>query len=242
MAKARLDDLLIQKGLAEDRREALALILGGRVLVMDQRADKPGALVDPHAPVRLKRAKSAYVSRGGLKLEAALQGFGLSVRDSVCLDLGASTGGFTDCLLQHGARRVHAFDVGKGQIDWKLRTDTRVVVHDDFNVRYLEVSHVSEPVDLITLDLSFISLRKVLPALKPFAPVSLIALVKPQFEAERSEVGPGGLIESEELQLEILARVQEFAVNQGFRCLGAMESPILGQKGNREFLLCLRLE
>jgi 23S rRNA (cytidine1920-2'-O)/16S rRNA (cytidine1409-2'-O)-methyltransferase len=242
MAKTRLDDLLVQKGLAEDRKEALALILGGRVLLQEQRADKPGMPVDQRAEVRIKGAKQAYVSRGGLKLEAALESFRISVDDSVCLDLGASTGGFTDCLLQHGARRVHAFDVGRGQIDWKLRTDPRVIVHDDFNVRYLEVSDVREAIDLITIDLSFISLRKILPSLRAFAPVSVIALVKPQFEAERSEVGEGGLIESAELQRDILNRVKESAVRAGFAYRGEMESPIPGQKGNREFLLYLRLE
>jgi 23S rRNA (cytidine1920-2'-O)/16S rRNA (cytidine1409-2'-O)-methyltransferase len=214
--------------------------MSGRVLIDEQRADKPGVQVDPAAPVRIKDENLPYVSRGGLKLEAALREFGLSVAGFVCADLGASTGGFTDCLLAHGARRVHAFDVGKGQLAWKLRQDPRVVVHDEFNVRYLTPGDVGEPLDLITVDLSFISLTRILPALRAFAPVLIVALVKPQFEAKREEVGPGGLIESPELQEEILGRIKAFAAREGFEILGDIPSPIPGQKGNREFLLLLR--
>jgi 23S rRNA (cytidine1920-2'-O)/16S rRNA (cytidine1409-2'-O)-methyltransferase len=241
MEKTRLDDLLVEKGLAQDRKEALALTLSGRVLVGEQRLEKPGVLVERDAVVRIKGERRRYVSRGGLKLEAALDSFQLSVRDFVCLDLGASTGGFTDCLLQHGARRVHAFDVGRGQLDWKLAQDTRVIVHDEFNVRRLGPSDVGEPVDLITIDVSFISLRQILPALRAFPSARVIALVKPQFEAAREEVNPGGVIRSAGLQEEILERVKRFASEEGFEVLGETPSPIPGQKGNREFLLLLRL-
>jgi 23S rRNA (cytidine1920-2'-O)/16S rRNA (cytidine1409-2'-O)-methyltransferase len=240
MAKARLDDLLVEKGFAQDRKEALALILSGRILIGEQRAETAGRLVDNEAEIRIKGEQLAYVSRGGLKLEAALREFHVSVTGKICADLGASTGGFTDCLLKHGAARVHAFDVGKGQLDWRLRQDPRVMVHDDFNVRYMAPGDVGEPIDLITLDLSFISLTKVLPALRAFGPVQIIALVKPQFEAERHEVGPGGIIDSPELQTEIVDRVKRVAIDAGFGVLGETPSPIAGQKGNREFLLLLR--
>ena len=198
-------------------------------------------MVNASAPVRLKGERLPYVSRGGLKLEAALRQFQLPVADSVCLDLGASTGGFADCLLQHGARRVHAFDVGRGQLDWKLAQDERVVVHDGFNVRRLTPSDVGEPVDIVTIDLAFISLRQVLPALRQFPAAQIVALVKPQFEATREEVGEGGIIRSAELQEEILQRVKSFAWAEGFEVLGELPSPIPGQKGNREFLVLLRL-
>jgi len=216
------------------------LVLSGRILVGEQRAQAAGGLVDHEAEIRIKGEQLAYVSRGGLKLEAALRDFHLAVAGKICADLGASTGGFTDCLLKQGATRVHAFDVGKGQLDWRLRQDPRVIVHDDFNVRFLTPADVGEPIDLITLDLSFISLTKVLPALRAFAPVLIIALVKPQFEAERGEVGAGGIIQSAELQAEIVGRVTRFAVEQGFELLGETPSPISGQKGNREFLIWLK--
>jgi 23S rRNA (cytidine1920-2'-O)/16S rRNA (cytidine1409-2'-O)-methyltransferase len=216
------------------------LVLSGRILIGEQRAEKSGGLVDSRAQIRIKGERVAYASRGGLKLEAALREFHVPVTEKICADLGASTGGFTDCLLKHGATRVHAFDVGKGQLDWRLRQDPRVVVHDDFNVRRLRPEDVGEPLDLITLDLSFISLTKVLPALRAFAPVLIVALVKPQFEAERNEVGAGGIIQSPELQGEIVGRVKAFALRLGFELLGETPSPIAGQKGNREFLILLR--
>ncbi len=216
------------------------MILSGQILIGEQRAETAGRLVDSEAEIRIKDERLAYVSRGGVKLEAALREFHVLVTEKICADLGASTGGFTDCLLKHGAARVHAFDVGKGQLDWRLRQDPRVIVHDDVNVRYLTPGDVGEPVDLITLDLSFISLTKVLPALRAFAPVMLIALVKPQFEAERGEVDAGGVIQSPELQAEIVGRVKHFAVDAGFELLGETPSPIPGQKGNREFLILLK--
>ncbi len=216
------------------------MILSGRILIGEQRAETAGGLVDDAAEIRIKDERLAYVSRGGLKLEAALREFQVSVAEKTCADLGASTGGFTDCLLKNGAARVHAFDVGKGQLDWRLRQDPRVIIHDEFNVRYLTPGEVGEPVDFITIDLSFISLTKVLPALRAFAPVLIIALVKPQFEAERGEVGAGGIIESPRLQAEIVGRVKTFALHHGFELIGETPSPIPGQKGNREFLIMLK--
>ena len=217
------------------------MILSGGVLVNDQRMDKPGIPVDPHAKIRLKRMPPPYVSRGGLKLEAAIRRLQLSVKDSICLDLGASTGGFTDCLLQHGASKIFAFDVGRGQLDWKLRTDPRVEVRERFNVRYLKPEHVPQEVDLIAADLSFISLRRILPALKAFPRAKILTLVKPQFEARREELQPGGLITDPEKATEIVQRVIDFATREGFRFQAQVPSPIRGRKGNREFFLLLRM-
>ncbi len=215
-----------------------------------QRLDKPGILLDSQSPIQVKPKDSKYVSRGGLKLEGALREFGISVQSCVCLDLGASTGGFTDCLLQHGARKVYAFDVGRGQMDWSLRQDPRVVVRDGVNVRNLETSMLEDAIDLVTVDLSFISLRLILPGLRrmlegrglrPEAGGRILALVKPQFEAERQEVGPGGLIRDPALQKAIVQRIRDSAEQEGFAVLGETPSPIMGQKGNQEYFLLLGL-
>jgi 23S rRNA (cytidine1920-2'-O)/16S rRNA (cytidine1409-2'-O)-methyltransferase len=241
MEKTRIDDLLVQKGLAEDRKEALALILSGAVLANDQRVDKPAALLPPDTPLRLKSRSGPYVSRAGLKLEAALKAFAIDATGLACADLGASTGGFTDCLLQHGARKVYAFDVGKGQLDWRLQNDPRVIIRDGVNVRYLRPADIDDRIDLITIDLSFISLRLVLPALKAFAPVGILALVKPQFEAERTEVQAGGIIRDPRLQEEIVQRVARFAEAEGYSVMGKVPSGLPGQKGNLEYFLLLRI-
>lgn len=182
------------------------------------------------------------MSRAGDKLEAALRDLGVDARDKVCMDLGASTGGFTDCLLQHGARKVYAFDVGRGLLHWKLQQDSRVVVRDTVNVRYLDPSSGDEPIDLVTIDVSFISLRLILPPLKEFRPVQILALVKPQFEARPDEVGPGGIIESVVKQREILDRVREFATEEGFTVLGELPSPVPGREGNQEYFLLLKYD
>lgn len=239
MVKTRIDDLLVERGLTRDRATALSLLMTGSVLVDGQRVDKAGALVPDNAAIRLIDRRQKYVSRGGLKLEAALGHFSVDVEGAVCLDLGASTGGFTDCLLQHGAERVYSVDVGKGQLDWKLQQDPRVVVRDGCNARYLSEKDFEEPIDLLTADLSFISLRIVLPALKLLKIPRLLLLVKPQFEAERNEVEPGGLIGTEEKRLEIAGRVREAAEELGFVDRGMVPSPITGQKGNREYFLLL---
>lgn len=242
MEKTRLDDLLVQRGLAADRKEATAIILSGAVLVEEQRVDKAGTRVDSSSEIRIKGKPQKYVSRAGDKLEAALRDLGVDARDKVCMDLGASTGGFTDCLLQHGALKVYAFDVGRGLLHWKLQQDSRVVVRDAVNVRYIDPSHVAEPIDLITMDLSFISLRLILPALKEFRPVQILALVKPQFEARPDEVGPGGIIESLVKQREILDRIKEFAAEVGFTVLGELPSPVPGRQGNQEYFLLLKYD
>ena len=236
----RLDLLLVQRGLAESRERAQALIRAGQVLVDDQVADKPGRRVPSNAALRL-RSRLPYVSRGGLKLEAALNAFGLDVAGWVVADVGASTGGFTDCLLQRGAARVYAIDVGYGQLAWKLRRDPRVVVLERTNIRFLE--SLPEPVDLATVDVSFIGLELVLPAvmrlLKPQG--QIVALVKPQFEAGRRQVGKGGVVRDPAVHRQVLTRLIEWAVEHGLRVLGLIPSPITGPRGNVEFLLHLAL-
>lgn len=223
------------------RSQARGEILSGRVLVDGVVIDKPGAMVSEGAKLELL-AKPRYVSRGGLKLEWALQTFGVDVRGRVALDVGASTGGFTDCLLQHGARRVYALDVGRGLLDWRLRRDERVVVLEGLNARYLKPETIGETVDLATIDISFISLKLVLPLLKAIVRDGgeLIPLVKPQFEAGREKVKKG-LVRDPRVHLEVLEELQRFIVEElGLSLLGATYSPIKGPKGNIEFFFYLR--
>ena len=236
-AKKRIDQLLVDRGLAESRQKAQALILAGAVLVNGQKAQKPGQTVPADAAVELTE-KLRYVSRGGLKLEAALDRYSIAVAGRVCLDVGSSTGGFTDCLLQRGARRVYAIDAGTAQLDWKLRNDPRVVVHENTNARYLTSEIVPEPCDLAVFDLSFISVTKVLPAIVPLLrpEAELVILVKPQFEAERDEVGKGGIIRDPQVQERAVRKVAATAAEFGYKTEW-MESPVLGAEGNREFLL-----
>lgn len=240
MARKRIDRLLVERGLAPSREKAQALVLAGQVLVGERTVTKPGALVPEDATIDLK-ARLPFVSRGGLKLAHALDTFRLDVRGWACLDVGASTGGFTDCLLQRGARRVYALDVGRGQLDWRLRQDPRVVVMEGVNARYPFT--LPEPVELATVDVSFISLTRVLPEvarhLKPGG--LLLPLVKPQFEAERGEVGRGGVVRDPRLHGRVLGRVVVWCIERGFRILGLVPSPILGDAGNREFFLLLGL-
>ena len=237
--KKRADDLLVEKGIAKDHKEAAALVLSGTLWIGQQRIEKAGTLLDPFSNIKIRSKRDKFVSRGGVKLEAALRHFQIDVNNRICLDLGASTGGFSDCLLQHGAAKVYAFDVGRGLLDWKLRQDSRVVVRESTNVRYLTASMVEDPVDLVTIDLAFISLRLILPQVKKISSSCVLALVKPQFEAHRQEVGERGIIRSVQLQREIVKRVRDFAVQKGFMVLGETPSPILGQKGNREYFLYL---
>jgi len=238
-SKQRLDALLVARGIAEDTQQATAIILSGVVLVDEQRVDKPGMLIDSASEIRTKGTEQPYVSRAGFKLEAALRQFAIQVQGKVCIDLGASTGGFTDCLLQQGAEKVYAFDVGRGQLHWDLQQDARVVVRDSTNVRYLTQAMVDDPVDLITVDLAFISLRLIFPCLKQFPSAEIIALVKPQFEARREEVPAGGIIHDKELQVEIVGRVKAFAASEGFYLLGETASALEGRKGNQEYFLYL---
>ena len=238
MARLRLDEVLIRRRLAQDRREAVALLLSGRVAVADFQHPKAGILVDEAVEITV-RPPASFVSRGGRKLEPALRYFQIDPTDLTCVDLGASTGGFTDCLLQHGARRVYAFDVGRGQLDWSLRNNPKVEVREGFNVRFISPPDIGEAVQLIVADLSFISLRLIIPQLREFSDASCVLLVKPQFEAEAHEVEKGGLITDPGLREEIVMRIRTFAEREGFVWRGTFLSPVPGQKGNREYFLHL---
>ena len=243
--RQRVDLLLVERGLAESRTRAQALVMAGAVVVGEARVDKPGALVDPLLPIRLKddAAPQRYVSRGALKLERALAAFPIEPRGKICADLGASTGGFTDLLLQRGAARVYAVDVGYGQLHPRLRADRRVVVRERENARHLTAAALGEAVELVVGDLSFISLTLVLPAVKailrPGGEAAL--LVKPQFEVGKGEVGKGGVVRDDARRRAALDKVAAFAETLGFEVLGHAESPIEGPAGNREWLLGLRL-
>jgi 23S rRNA (cytidine1920-2'-O)/16S rRNA (cytidine1409-2'-O)-methyltransferase len=241
--RIRADLALVERGLAPSREKARALILAGEVLAGDRPIDKAGELVEATAELRLRSAPMPYVSRGGLKLAHALDVFGVEVRDRVALDVGASTGGFTDCLLQRGALRVTCVDVGHGQLDWKIASDPRVRVLDRVNIRLAQPDLLPEPVDLIVIDVSFISLRLVLPALPPLAKpgADLVALVKPQFEVGRVDVGKGGIVRDEAARARALAEVRAAAAALGYEVLADTVSPITGGKGNVEFLLHLRV-
>ncbi len=240
--KERLDKLLVERGLVETRAKAQALILAGQVFSNEQRLEKAGQLVATEAPLSVKETMP-FVSRGGFKLAAALDHFGVDVTGKICLDIGASTGGFTDCLLQRGAARVVAIDVGHGQLDWKLRQDARVEVRENVNARYLQPADFSERFDLVVGDVSFISLTKILsvvPAL--ITPDALvITLIKPQFEVGREEVGKGGIVRDEAAQLRVVDEIVAFAASIGLSSRGVIDSPILGADGNREFLVCLEI-
>ncbi|HOS94981.1 MAG TPA: TlyA family RNA methyltransferase [Armatimonadota bacterium] len=243
MARERLDTVVVHRGLLPTREKARAAIMAGMVTVDGQVEDKPGHGVRPDSVVAVARAPHPYVSRGGVKLEAALRSFAVDVSGCVAADLGASTGGFTDCLLQHGAARVYAVDVGRGQLDARLVSDPRVVVLDDTNARALTPGDLPELVDMVTMDLSFISLTKVMPAvrwlLSPTAR-AVIALVKPQFEAGRDAVGRKGVVRDPAVWRSCIERVGECARPLGLHAEGVVPSPIRGPKGNTEFLLLLR--
>ncbi len=241
MSKQRVDTLLVERGLASSREKAQALVMAGQVAVAGQTVFKPAFRVDPGAPLSVA-ASPRYAGRGGEKLEHALRCFRLDVAGLTAADIGASTGGFTDCLLQHGARRVYAIDVGKGQLDYRLRRDPRVVLMEGVNARYLEA--LPEPVDIVTLDVSFISLRLLLPAARRLlsleGPREIIALFKPQFEAAKGEVPRGGVIRDPQVHARLIGRFAAWCVDNGFRVLDMVSSPILGSSGNREFLFWLR--
>ena len=236
----RLDQLLVERGLAPSREKAQALILAGQVLLNGQRADKAGRAVPNDSRVEVVEPPR-YVGRGGLKLEAALEQFQIQVAGKICLDVGSSTGGFTDCLLQHGAARVYAIDVGTGQLDWKLRNDPRVVVHEQVNARFLSAREVPEPISLAVADVSFISVTMILPAIVPLLAddAEMVILVKPQFELERHQVGKGGIIRDPALHREACRRIEESVVKLGFHT-AILPSPIRGAEGNQEFLLYAR--
>jgi 23S rRNA (cytidine1920-2'-O)/16S rRNA (cytidine1409-2'-O)-methyltransferase len=242
-AKRRADQLLVKQGLVESRARAQAVILAGLVSCGGRRVDKPGEQIPADAPLVLKERDHPWVSRGGVKLVHAFDHFTISAEGKVALDIGASTGGFTDVLLAHGAVRVYAVDVGHGQLAWKLRQDPRVVVLERLNARYLTPAQIAEPIEIITCDASFIGLATVLPASLALTDqeAELVALIKPQFEAGRELVGKGGVVRDAAVQLEVCDRVAAWmAAQPGWRVIGVTDSPILGPGGNREFLLYAR--
>lgn len=241
MRKERADQLLVERGLAEDCHKARALIMAGLVFTGKEKVDKAGQMLEAEQELSIKKTLP-YVSRGGLKLEEALENFGIPVKERVAADLGASTGGFTDCLLQKGARKVYAVDVDTRQLDWHLRRHPRVKLIEK-NARFLEETDFSETPHLVTLDLSFISVLKVLPAVKKFlGSGKLLALIKPQFEAEPQKVGKGGVIRDSSLHEHILSRMVEEGERMDFHAGGVMKTSLRGQKGNQEFFILWSLE
>src|SRR5438067_2482523 len=241
MKRERIDKLLVERGLASSRTKAQALVMAGVVLVNEQRVVKPSEMVSLEATIRVKGTNdpaARYVGRGGLKLEGALREFNLDVTGLVCLDVGASTGGFTDCLLQHGARRVVAVEVGHNQIDWRLRNDPRVEVREGVNARYLKPEDFDQKFDLVTIDVAFISATKILPAIGPLLTERgrLITLIKPQFEVGKGEVGKGGIVKDVAQHQRAIAEVNSAAEGVGLQVSGLIESPLRGAEGNVEFL------
>ena len=242
MKKIRLDQLVFDLGLAESRERAKTTVMSGLVFVNGQRADKPGMQVSPDVNVEVKGTALPYVSRGGLKLEKALKVFPIDVKDKVCIDCGASTGGFTDVLLKNGAAKVYSVDVGYGQLAWSLRNDERVVNMERTNIRYISSEQIPEPLDICVMDLSFISVKLVLPAvcalLKDDA--QLVCLIKPQFEAGREEVGKKGVVRDKAVHLSVIESVLSFAPTVGMTVMGLDFSPIKGPEGNREYLCYMK--
>jgi 23S rRNA (cytidine1920-2'-O)/16S rRNA (cytidine1409-2'-O)-methyltransferase len=238
--KERIDKLLVDLGLADSRSKAHALVMAGVVLVNEERVSKPSQTFDSHSDIRLKGESSAirYVGRGGLKLEAALEKFLIDPAGWTCIDIGSSTGGFTDCLLQHGAKKVVAVDVGTNQLAWKLRNDPRVEVRENANARHLSPEDFADRFDLAVMDVSFISVKKLLPAVKPLLSDDgrVVVLIKPQFEVGKGEVGKGGIVREPEKRTRVVKEIEDFAEGLGLKPLGVIESPILGAEGNKEFL------
>ena len=240
--KRRADQLLVERGLAESRAKAQALILAGVVFTGDRRIDKAGETLAETTGIEVRGRDHPWASRGGLKLAHALEHFDIDVTDLVALDVGSSTGGFVDVLLAGGAARVHAVDVGRGQLAWKLRRDPRVAVHEAINARYLTADEIGEPIDLVTCDASFIGLATVLPAVLALAKPSaqLVALIKPQFEAGPGAVGKGGVVRDPEMHRTVCETVAAWVASQGWTVIGITDSPITGPAGNKEFLLYAR--
>ena len=237
--KKRLDVLLVEKGLAPSREKAKAYIMEGKVFVENQREDKPGTNFDENSKIELHGKKLAYVSRGGLKLEKAIKTFPVKLDGAVCMDIGASTGGFTDCMLQNGASKVFSVDVGYGQFDWPLRQDPRVVLMEKTNVRYLKPEDIGEQLDFASCDVSFISLSKILPAIFPILTDdgTMVCLIKPQFEAGRENVGKRGVVKNPKVHRDVIAEVFGFTEALGFAVKGLTFSPIKGPNGNIEYLM-----
>ncbi|MBT8350558.1 MAG: TlyA family RNA methyltransferase [Deltaproteobacteria bacterium] len=241
--KKRLDRAVVEAGLVESRQRAQAMIMEGRILVNNQPIDKPGTLVSIDDHLFFKGNDNPYVSRGGLKLESALKVCDINVGGLFCMDVGASTGGFTDCLLQQGAEKVFAVDVGYGQLAWKLRQDHRVFIAERTNIRHMPLDALPFPLDLITIDVSFISLRIVVPAVMKFLKknASIIALIKPQFEVGKGKVGKGGVVRNPDLHKKVISELTDFFIEKGFLCKSIISSPLLGPKGNKEFFVHLKL-
>lgn len=243
MKKIRLDQLMVKQGYAEDLKQAGALIMSGAVYLKNCKIDKAGQAVPVSAELEVRASGQKYVSRGGMKLEGALKDFHIKPEGMICADLGSSTGGFTDCLLKHGARRVYAFDVGKGLLDWQLQGDSRIILREKFNVRNISTNDVPETVELVTVDLSFISLRLIIPRISEVFPsADTLLLVKPQFEGKPEEIDKGGIVRDLAKRSEILDRIKKNAVKHNFVIRGDMPSPITGQKGNQEYFLWIRAE
>jgi 23S rRNA (cytidine1920-2'-O)/16S rRNA (cytidine1409-2'-O)-methyltransferase len=242
--KERLDKLLMEKGMVQSRERARALIMAGKVAVEGKRIDKPGVQINREANLKLQGDESPYVSRGGEKLEGALKAFGIDPRGMVVMDVGASTGGFTDCVLQIGAQKVYAVDVGYGQLAWKLQKDPRVVNLERRNIRYLQREEVRNEIDLILIDTSFISIEKFLSSLLKFLKKggSILILIKPQFEVGKGEVGKGGVVRDGALHQKVIDRISTFSRELGLKILGVTESPLFGRKGNKEFFIYLKKE
>lgn len=239
--KERIDLLILEKGLVQSRTRAQALIMAGKVLVNNMPVCKSGTLVLDTDNIIIKGNDLPYVSRGGFKLEKALESFDICVKDKICMDVGASTGGFTDCMLQKGAKKVFAVDVGYGQLAWKLRQDPHVVVIERTNIRHMPLEIISVPIDLATIDVSFISLKIVVPAVIRFIKKggAIIALIKPQFEVGKGKTGKHGIVKDNRLHQEVIKNLTEFFTGAGLKCSPAISSPIQGAKGNKEFLILI---
>jgi len=237
--RIRLDKLLVESGISPTRERAKALIMSGSVLVGENSIDKAGTLVSADAEITIKGQDNPYVSRGGLKLKGAFEKFGINVKDLVAFDIGVSTGGFTDCLLQEGARKVYAIDVGYGQLAWKLRQDKRVVVFERSNIRYFSGEGIEDEIDIVTIDVSFISLKLVIPVVVKLIPEDavILALIKPQFEAGRGEVGKKGVVRDPAVHKRVVDGIVEFARGLNLEIMGTCESPVTGPAGNKEFFL-----
>ena len=240
--KERLDVLLVKRNLAESREKAKAIIMSGNVFVEDQREDKAGTTFPEDVKIEVRGHVMPYVSRGGLKLEKAIKNFDVSVEGKVCTDVGSSTGGFTDCMLQNGAVKVFAIDVGRGQLDWKLRQDPRVVCMEKTNIRYVTREQIAEPIEFSSIDVAFISLTKVLEPVKALLTPDgeIVALIKPQFEAGREQVGKKGVVRDKAVHLEVVERILAYASGIGFQILNLEFSPIKGPEGNIEYLVHLK--
>lgn len=242
LLKKRLDLLILEKGLAESREKAKALIMSGLVYADRQKADKPGDTFPEETEIEVRGKGLRYVSRGGLKLEKAVDTFGLELEGLICMDIGASTGGFTDCMLQNGAQKVYAVDVGYGQLAWSLRTDPRVVNLERTNARYLTREQIPESVDFFSVDVSFISLTLILPVVRPLLAENgrAVCLIKPQFEAGREKVGKKGVVRDPAVHAEVIEKISSFALQNGFSVLGLTYSPVKGPEGNIEYLIYLQ--